>query len=99
MPREKMMAKQLTKQVSKSTNHDMPDELNTKLDSVRCCDCGRFLCLQAIIEGTVAIRCRRCKKWTILDIHSIDGIKSSPEVDQGLDHFGQKVEADFEKGE
>jgi len=33
-----------------------------------CTGCGRFLALQAIVMGTVKIKCPRCKGWNVLDI-------------------------------
>lgn len=48
----------------------LPEELNTKLRAYHCASCGRFLCFQAIVEGTIVIKCRRCKEYNVLDIRS-----------------------------
>ena len=49
---------------------DIPEELNAILKEYHCANCGRFLALQAIIEGTLVIRCRRCKTVNVLDTQS-----------------------------
>jgi len=37
-----------------------------------CSGCGHFLFWQAIVEGTVVNKCRRCKRINVLDIHCED---------------------------
>lgn len=49
------------------TTKQLP-ELDTKVESWRCVNCTRFLGYVAIIEGTVAIKCKKCKTWNILDV-------------------------------
>lgn len=51
----------------------LPEELNARLKEYHCANCGRFLAFQAIIEGTIAVKCRRCKEWNILDVRSEEG--------------------------
>lgn len=48
----------------------LPEDLNTRLKEYHCANCGRFLCFQAIVEGTIVIKCRRCKEYNVLDIRS-----------------------------
>lgn len=56
----------------------LPDNLNPKLESLRCQGtwngrpCNRFLGYYALVEGTIAIKCRRCKGFTILDVRQVD---------------------------
>ncbi|MDD5510677.1 MAG: hypothetical protein PHI12_07705 [Dehalococcoidales bacterium] len=45
-------------------------EDNIEFKEFHCTSCGRFLSLYAMVEGTVVIRCRRCKTDNILDVHS-----------------------------
>ena len=42
--------------------------VNPEVKEYHCSNCGRFLCFQAIVEGTIAIKCRRCKEFNVLDI-------------------------------
>lgn len=58
-------AKSLEKLVT--TSKAIP-KLNTKVEAFRCVHCNRFLGYVALIEGTVAIKCRRCKTWCIIDV-------------------------------
>ena len=55
---------------------EIPEELNATLQELHCSNCGRFLALQAIVEGTIAVRCRRCKQYTVLDVQGIGVIES-----------------------
>lgn len=48
----------------------LPEDLNARLREYHCANCGRFLAFQAIVEGTVVIKCRRCKEYNVLDIRS-----------------------------
>lgn len=48
----------------------LPEDLNVSLREYHCGNCGRFLCLYAIVEGTIVIKCRRCKEYNVLDIRS-----------------------------
>ncbi len=52
--------------------NDLPEDLNVSLESLRCAKCGRFLGYYGIIEGTIAIKCRRCKAYSIIDVRAID---------------------------
>lgn len=36
---------------------------------IHCPDCGRFMGWQAILWGTMKIKCSGCKQWIILDIN------------------------------
>jgi phage FluMu protein Com len=49
-------------------NGKLPPELNPKVKSLRCEHCNRFLAYYAIVEGTLAIKCKRCGHWTALDV-------------------------------
>lgn len=55
----------------------LQEELNIELEEWHCGGCGRFLLLQAVVEGTIVKKCRRCKKINVLDIHSLEIIKES----------------------
>jgi phage FluMu protein Com len=56
--------------LKRETVENLPEELNVKMKEYHCANCGRFLALQAIIEGTIAIKCRRCKELNVLDVRS-----------------------------
>lgn len=47
--------------------YNLPPELNLKLQSLRCQTCKRFLAYYAIVEGTVAVKCKKCDTWNIVD--------------------------------
>ncbi len=49
---------------------EAPDKLNIPLVELKCGGCRRVLALYAIVDGSVVIKCKRCKAWTALDIHS-----------------------------
>ena len=53
-----------------SSNGEIPEELKAKVKEYHCANCGRFLCFQAILEGTIAVKCKRCKEWNVLDVQS-----------------------------
>lgn len=53
---------------------NLPDELNIKLREYHCANCGRFLALQAIVEGSIVIKCRRCKEINVLNITSSEDL-------------------------
>ncbi len=53
-------------EVSKD-NGKLPPDLNPKVKSLRCANCNRFLAYYAIVEGSIAIKCKRCGHWTALD--------------------------------
>jgi phage FluMu protein Com len=65
------------KDVKGTKSCDDPHDINPELKEYHCCNCGRFLCFQAIVEGTIAIKCRRCKEMNVLDI--------TQEIDTGID--------------
>lgn len=48
---------------------ELPDDLNPDVEELKCVNCGRFLGLVALVEGTVCIKCRRCKIWSVIDVH------------------------------
>lgn len=50
----------------------LPDDLNAKLKTYYCASCGRFLAYHAIIEGTIIIKCRRCKEYNVLDVRVVE---------------------------
>jgi phage FluMu protein Com len=49
---------------------EIPEEMREKVKEFHCPNCGRFLAFYAIIEGTIAVKCRRCKEVCVLDIQS-----------------------------
>jgi len=51
------------------THHELPADFNPDVEEFRCVNCGRFLGLIALVEGTVVIRCKRCKIWSVVDVH------------------------------
>jgi len=53
-------------------DHELPTELDIPLESLLCVNCKRHLGYYAIIEGTVAIKCRRCRCWNIVDARSTE---------------------------
>ena len=55
---------------------ECPEELDTKLEQFRCGECGRVLALVGIVEGTIAIKCKKCREWNVLDVRSIDVVSS-----------------------
>lgn len=63
---------QKNSELEKRTN--LPAELNEKLQSLRCQNCNRFLLYHAIVEGTVAIVCKKCKTLNIVDAHNLEKI-------------------------
>lgn len=56
--------------VRERKTEEIPPEMAIKLKEYHCANCGRFLCLQAIAEGTIVVKCRRCKELNILDVQS-----------------------------
>ncbi|MDD5700417.1 MAG: hypothetical protein PHU23_00080 [Dehalococcoidales bacterium] len=50
-------------------NGHLPPEDAIKFKEFHCTGCGRFLALYAIVEGTIVIKCRRCKEENVLDVH------------------------------
>lgn len=65
---------------------ELPNDLNPDVEEFHCVNCGRFLGLIALVEGTVVIKCRRCKIWSVIDRHqelsenpeSVDNKQKSP---------------------
>ena len=39
---------------------------NNEMHQIRCSECGRFLGLGNVIEGEVYIRCKNCKRFTVI---------------------------------
>ncbi len=68
----------MTEATSKSVLDQVPDEMKAKLREYHCSNCGRFLALQAIVEGSIVIRCRRCKELNVLDVQSFEPIDTPP---------------------
>lgn len=70
-------------EVSKTTFSEVPEELDAVMQQFRCGGtyqgkpCGRMLALVGIVEGTVAVKCKRCKEWNVLDVRSINVLESS----------------------
>lgn len=58
--------------------------------------CNRVLALQAILEGTVVIKCRSCGLVNVVDIRGLRVIKSRT-VDQGLGQIGSRAERNTAK--
>jgi len=56
----------------RQTIKTLPDELNPKVEELRCANCNHFLAMEAMVEGTIAIKCRYCKSWNILNCVKID---------------------------
>jgi len=50
----------------------IPEELNARLKKYYCCNCGRFLAYQAVVEGTIVIKCHKCKEFNILDVRTVE---------------------------
>jgi phage FluMu protein Com len=70
------------------THRELPPDLNPEVEEFRCVNCGRFLGLVALVEGTVVIKCRRCKIWSVLDQHQekVDNnVENNLESDKGRD--------------
>jgi phage FluMu protein Com len=53
-----------------ANNGNYAPEDNIKFEEFHCTKCGRFLALYAIVEGTIVVRCRRCKEDNVLDVHA-----------------------------
>ncbi len=51
----------------KNGNGKLPPDLNPKLKSLKCANCGRFLAYYAMVEGSIVIPCRRCHHYTAVD--------------------------------
>ncbi|MDD5547087.1 MAG: hypothetical protein PHO67_08055 [Candidatus Omnitrophica bacterium] len=49
---------------------EAPDKLNIPLVEFKCGGCRRVLALYAIIDGCMVVKCKRCKAWNCIDIHS-----------------------------
>ena len=62
-----------------TTSKEIP-KLDTKVEAFRCVNCDRFLGYIALIEGTVAIKCRRCKTWCVIDIQQKVIVNKSEEI-------------------
>ncbi len=43
-------------------------EAPATMREVRCPNCGRFLYVEAVLEGIVMHKCRNCKRWHTLEI-------------------------------
>jgi phage FluMu protein Com len=52
------------------SNVAFPPEDRINFKEFHCTSCGRFLAMYAIVEGTIIIRCRRCKEDNVLDVHA-----------------------------
>jgi len=50
----------------------LSEDYNILFKEYHCSNCGRFLALQAVVEGTIVIKCRRCKEYSVLDIRAIE---------------------------
>jgi phage FluMu protein Com len=57
---------------TKQVRNSIPEALKVKVKSLRCENCGRFLAYYALVEGTIAIQCRRCHHWTALDAQKVE---------------------------
>lgn len=45
----------------------MQDEVkHEEISQIRCSSCGRFLGFHNIVEGEVYVRCKNCKKFTVI---------------------------------
>ncbi|MDM7913239.1 MAG: hypothetical protein QUS09_09095 [Methanotrichaceae archaeon] len=81
-----------------ANNHkELPEELNATLQNIVCMGskrdgspCRRVLGLQAIVEGTIVLKCRRCGMTNILDIQGLEVVDSKT-VDEGLGQLGSRA--------
>lgn len=64
---------------------DAEDE-GLEMQEMRCPNCGRFLCYQAIIIGAIKAKCRNCKIWCTLEIIPPEVI-----IEEGLDKENPSV--------
>jgi len=48
-------------------------KINPEVQEYYCHKCGRFLCYEAIVEGTIVIPCK-CGEYCALDIHQNEEI-------------------------
>lgn len=53
------------------TTKTLPANLDPEVEEFRCVNCGRFLGLIAVVEGTVCLKCKRCKIWSVIDVHQV----------------------------
>ena len=72
--------------------------LDVEFENIKCMGmrrdgtpCDRVLGLQAILEGTVVIKCRSCGLVNVVDIRGLRVVKSRT-VDQGLGQIGSRAE-------
>lgn len=57
--------------VKPESDRSIPAELDVPLESLHCVSCNRFLAYYALVEGTVAVKCRRCQTWNVVNTHAI----------------------------
>ena len=67
-PGEKIVGQMIEDHLT--TTKSLPEALNPDVKEFRCVNCGRFLGLIALVEGTVCLKCKRCKIWSVVDVHS-----------------------------
>jgi phage FluMu protein Com len=53
-----------------SDNGQRHPENEIKFQEFHCTKCGRFLALYAIVEGSIIIRCKRCKTDNVMDVRA-----------------------------
>lgn len=69
----------------------LPGNLNAKLSEIHCGRCGRFLGLQAIVDGTIVLWCAKCKDFNVIDVRA-EGLTSIQTYDSIVDTKVGKTE-------
>ncbi len=64
------------------SGRELPTGLNPEVEELNCPICGRFLAYIAIVEGTVAVYCKTCKDFIVVNQTQL--ISENPE--QGIDN-------------
>lgn len=54
--------------MTKPKDRQIVENQMLQAQEMHCPGCGRFLGYQAILWGTVRIKCPNCKEWTTIDI-------------------------------
>lgn len=63
---------------NRSKTKDISPEMKAKLESVHCVNCHRWVGYYAVLEGTVVFHCRKCKCYTIIDVHREEVDNNAP---------------------
>lgn len=83
------------------TKQDVPPldigDQEVAMEPMRCPQCGRFLCYQAIIIGAVRSKCKPCKLWVTLDIiPPPDIIEEESEVEE-VSRLNSEAQQDLDR--